>query len=85
MVPFAKIQEYPSIIYVYRPNSVELGRLPHSDIYRDMSRYQSATVVDGVRVLRFDSPLLFTNIEAFKQRAHELIDCCAPQSSEKVC
>uniref|UniRef100_A0A914WQB0 STAS domain-containing protein n=1 Tax=Plectus sambesii TaxID=2011161 RepID=A0A914WQB0_9BILA len=56
------------------PKTVELGRLPHSDLYRDVTRYNAADLVEGVRVMRFDSPLLFTNIEIFKRRAHKLVE-----------
>lgn len=63
-----------------------LGRLPHSDLYRDITRYNSANVVEGVRILRFDSPLLFTNIENFKKRAHKLVGTFEqPESTVHVC
>uniref|UniRef100_A0A914XM08 STAS domain-containing protein n=1 Tax=Plectus sambesii TaxID=2011161 RepID=A0A914XM08_9BILA len=54
------------------PQSVELGRLPNSDLYRDATRFGTVDLLNGVRVFRFDAPLLFANIDLFKKRAQKL-------------
>jgi hypothetical protein len=53
------------------------GRLPGTDIYRDIHRYgriaTTATEIADVRIFRFDSPLMFINVELFRRRLYN--DC----------
>lgn len=44
-----------------RPNYAVLGRLPRSNIFRDVRRYPEAIAVPGVMTFRFDSSLHFAN------------------------
>jgi len=48
-----------------RPRTVVLGRLPGSDIYRDVERYPTAERKPHVLIFRFDAPLHFANAEFF--------------------
>uniref|UniRef100_A0A0N4ZNC2 STAS domain-containing protein n=1 Tax=Parastrongyloides trichosuri TaxID=131310 RepID=A0A0N4ZNC2_PARTI len=42
--------------------------------YRDVKRYSNARFYNGICVYRFDSPLLFTNIERFKTTIQKAIE-----------
>uniref|UniRef100_A0A914WW38 STAS domain-containing protein n=1 Tax=Plectus sambesii TaxID=2011161 RepID=A0A914WW38_9BILA len=53
------------------PQSHWLGQLPDTMLYRDVAQYDSAVEVAGIRVVRFDSPLLFNNVELFKRVVHK--------------
>uniref|UniRef100_A0A914XGG2 STAS domain-containing protein n=1 Tax=Plectus sambesii TaxID=2011161 RepID=A0A914XGG2_9BILA len=52
--------------------SHNLGKLPGTGDYRDLERYDHAAEVGGVRIFRFEGPLLFTNVERFKRSVHLL-------------
>ncbi|CAI4230986.1 unnamed protein product [Auanema sp. JU1783] len=44
-----------------------LGNVSGTTDYRDSERYQDVFFVKGICIFRFDSPLLFTNVERFKK------------------
>lgn len=48
-----------------RPRWLVLGRLPGTDVFRDVTRYPSARRIEGVLIFRFDAPLHFANAEYF--------------------
>ncbi|KAI6200297.1 STAS domain-containing protein [Aphelenchoides besseyi] len=50
-----------------------LSRLSGTQEYRDSGRYSRVTHVNGVRVFRFDAPLLFTNVEHFNQSVEQAV------------
>uniref|UniRef100_A0A5S6Q8L3 STAS domain-containing protein n=1 Tax=Trichuris muris TaxID=70415 RepID=A0A5S6Q8L3_TRIMR len=47
--------------------SVSLGQLDESEIYQGVSSYAAAKEIRGIKIYRFDSPLLFANVELFKE------------------
>uniref|UniRef100_A0A914ZVJ6 SLC26A/SulP transporter domain-containing protein n=1 Tax=Parascaris univalens TaxID=6257 RepID=A0A914ZVJ6_PARUN len=49
-----------------------LANLTGTNDYRDSERYHSVTHYDGICVLRFDSPLLFTNVDRFKRAIYKV-------------
>ncbi len=51
------------------------GRLPGTDIYRDIHRYERipTAAYDHIRIYRFDAPLMFINVELFRDRLYD--DC----------
>uniref|UniRef100_A0A0N5C3G7 STAS domain-containing protein n=1 Tax=Strongyloides papillosus TaxID=174720 RepID=A0A0N5C3G7_STREA len=71
-----------SIIYalmttVFRtqyPSYHILANCEDSYEYRDANRYSNARFYNGIYVYRFDSPLLFTNIERFKTTIQKAIE-----------
>lgn len=73
-----------------RPHVAILGKLPGSDVYRNIERYPEARIADGVLALRIDGPLYFANTaflqdtvsEALGQREvqHLVLDCKAISS-----
>lgn len=48
-----------------RPRHALLGRLPGTDLFRDVDCYPGAERQPGVVIFRFDAPLLFANCEHF--------------------
>jgi MFS superfamily sulfate permease-like transporter len=51
--------------------TINTGLLPGTDIYSDLKRHKRITAVNGVRIFRFDAPLMFINTELFRQRLYE--------------
>ncbi|KHN82502.1 Sulfate permease family protein 3 [Toxocara canis] len=50
-----------------------LANLEGTNDFRDSERYHSVTTYSGICVLRFDSPLLFTNVERFKRVVYKVL------------
>jgi MFS superfamily sulfate permease-like transporter len=48
-----------------------VGLLPGTDIYSDLERHRHIRAIDGVRIFRFDAPLMFINTELFRRRLYE--------------
>lgn len=51
-----------------RPRVMELGRLPNSNVYRNIRRFEEAVVEDSVIILRWDNQLFFANAEYFNSK-----------------
>uniref|UniRef100_A0A914DNR1 STAS domain-containing protein n=1 Tax=Acrobeloides nanus TaxID=290746 RepID=A0A914DNR1_9BILA len=51
-----------------------LSNLSGTNDYRDSERYMDAVSYPGLCIFRFDSPLLFTNVERFKSNIHKSYD-----------
>ena len=49
-----------------RPNHALLGKLPGTDLYRDIRRFGEAQQVPGVIIFRFDASLHFANKDFFR-------------------
>ena len=65
-----------------RPYHALLGRLPNTEIYRDVRRYPDAVQDPGVIIFRFDGPIVFANRDFLKQTlVHIIADKQAHQSS----
>ncbi len=50
------------------PHSAVLGRLPGTEVYRNLLRYEEAVELPGVVILRFDAPLFFANVQKLQTR-----------------
>lgn len=50
------------------PSTSILGRLPMTDIYKDVRFYPSAVQIPGVSVFRFDGALYFASVDNFRYR-----------------
>ncbi|KAI6228965.1 STAS domain-containing protein [Aphelenchoides fujianensis] len=48
-----------------------LSNLKGTNDFRDAERYHNIVDMNGICVFRFDAPLLFTNVERFKQNIHK--------------
>lgn len=56
-----------------KPHVAVLGRLPGTNIYRNVERYPDAETVDGVVALRIDAPLYFANTAFLEGTIRELV------------
>ncbi len=56
------------------PHLAELGKLPDTNYYRNLSRFPEAIDRSDALVFRFDSELYFANIEYFRDRLDQMID-----------
>lgn len=54
------------------PHSAELGRLPGTTIYRNVTRFSAAEPCPQAPMLRIDAPLYFANAAFVEQRVHQL-------------
>ncbi len=55
-----------------RPNQTILGRIPNTNIYRNVDRYETERQKEFI-VYRFDAPLHFANAEFFRDQVDEII------------
>jgi SulP family sulfate permease len=59
---------------VARPHDAVLGIVPGLAGMHDVDDYPSATVIPGLFVYRYDSPIFFANAENFRERALRSVD-----------
>lgn len=60
------------------PHLAELGKLPDTNYYRNLSRFPEAIERKDALVFRFDSELYFANINYFKERLEQMIERKGP-------
>ncbi|WP_369683422.1 SulP family inorganic anion transporter [Nitrosomonas communis] len=63
------------VMVVYRstrPHVAVLGRLPGTNIYRNIKRFPQVEQRDDLLIIRFDSQLYFANVEYFKETLRKL-------------
>ncbi|KAK4374394.1 hypothetical protein RND71_005071 [Anisodus tanguticus] len=63
-ISFAKI-----LLQVTRSRTTTLGRIPQTNVYRNIQQYPEATKVPGVLIVRVDSAIYFSNFNYIKERA----------------
>jgi len=51
-----------------------LANLVGTNDFRDAERYELVTNLTGICIFRFDSPLLFTNVDRFKAAIHKALE-----------
>jgi MFS superfamily sulfate permease-like transporter len=56
------------------PLVMTLGKLPGTEMYRDLARYPQARELPGIVILRFGSSLNFANMAVFKKTVHRAIN-----------
>ncbi|XP_035216877.1 prestin-like [Stegodyphus dumicola] len=66
------------------PSTTFLGRIPDTDIYLDMKRYDMAHEIKGIKILHFESALYFINRERFKSYLMKHVSLKAKNSSEST-
>ncbi len=49
-----------------RPHIAVLGRIPNTDIFRNVERFENVINIENVLILRYDSGLYYHNIEYFR-------------------
>lgn len=65
------------VIKTTRPHYAVLGRLPGTDVYRNIKRHPDATVTDHVLAIRFDAQFYYGNVSFLKdilKRAEQKMD-----------
>ncbi len=62
-----------------RPHLAELGRIPGTNAFRNLSRFSSAEVDPKLLIVRFDAELYFGNAEYFRDRIEELARARGPE------
>jgi len=62
-ISFAKV-----LLQVTRPRTALLGKLPRTNVYRNVQQYPGATKVPGVLIVRVDSAIYFSNSNYVKER-----------------
>ncbi|KAK4742350.1 hypothetical protein SAY87_000351 [Trapa incisa] len=63
-ISFAKI-----LLQVTRPRTVVLGKIPGTDIYRNIAQYPNAETIPGVLIIRVDSAIYFSNANYVRERS----------------
>ena len=58
-----------------RPYTAILGRLPNTNIFRNVEHFPEAETIPGLVILRIDASLYFANVVFLKQRLHEICRC----------
>ncbi|XP_009592454.1 sulfate transporter 1.3-like [Nicotiana tomentosiformis] len=62
-ISFAKI-----LLQVTRPRTAILGKIPRTNVYRNIQQYPEATQVPGVLIVRVDSAIYFSNSNYTRER-----------------
>lgn len=62
------------ILFNTRPNAAILGRLPNTNIFRNIERFPEAELVPGLVILRIDASFYFANTEFLKDKLHEVME-----------
>lgn len=65
------------LVQSFRPRLVELGVLPHSDVFVALVRFPAARRLPGLRIFRLDSALHFGNVAAIVGKLEEMLDTAA--------
>lgn len=63
-------------LFIYRttrPHTAELGRLPGTEVYRNLKNFPEAQAVPGLLILRVDASFYFGNVAFFKDRLDALL------------
>ena len=55
-----------------RPNTAILGRLPDTNIFRNIEHFPEAQTIPGLVILRIDASLYFANVVFLKEKIHEI-------------
>jgi sulfate permease, SulP family len=55
-----------------RPNTAILGRLPSTNIFRNVLHFPEAETIPGLVILRIDASLYFANTVFLKEKVHEI-------------
>jgi len=56
-----------------RPHMAQLGRVPNSNIYRNIDRFSDLDVKENLLMVRIDGPIYFANVEFIKDKLDKWI------------
>ena len=57
-----------------RPYTVELGKVPNSNFYRNRDRFSDVIIKNDILIFRFDAQLFYVNAAYFRDRLDELAE-----------
>ncbi|OMO58067.1 hypothetical protein COLO4_34893 [Corchorus olitorius] len=57
-----------ALLYMARPATCKLGKVPNSSLYRDTEQYPGSTSIQGILVLQLGSPIYFANCTYMRER-----------------
>ncbi|XWS69870.1 hypothetical protein CRYUN_Cryun03dG0001100 [Craigia yunnanensis] len=57
-----------ALLYVARPATCKLGKIPNSSLYSDTEQYPGSTAIQGILVLQLGSPIYFANCTYIRER-----------------
>ncbi|XP_060181517.1 sulfate transporter 3.1-like isoform X1 [Lycium barbarum] len=62
------------LLFVARPKTFVLGKIPNSMTYRSTEQYSAASSVPGVLIIHIDAPIYFANASYLRERISRWID-----------
>ncbi|XP_059318044.1 sulfate transporter 3.1-like [Lycium ferocissimum] len=62
------------LLFVARPKTFVLGKIPNSTTYRSTEQYSAASSVPGVLIIHIDAPIYFANASYLRERISRWID-----------
>ncbi|PIN25976.1 Sulfate/bicarbonate/oxalate exchanger SAT-1 and related transporters (SLC26 family) [Handroanthus impetiginosus] len=68
------ISVFKVLLQITRPKTVVLGKIPGTDIYRDLHHYKEAVSVPGDLILSIEAPINFANTTYLKERIARWIE-----------
>ncbi|XP_073508300.1 pendrin-like isoform X2 [Phyllobates terribilis] len=54
------------ILRIQYPSYSSLGNIPGTDIYKDIQNYRNVDEPEGIKIIRFASPIFYGNVESLK-------------------
>lgn len=57
-----------ALLYMARPATCKLGKIPDSAFYRDVEQYPGAMKAPGIIVLQLGSPVYYANANYIRER-----------------
>lgn len=57
------------LLHVTRPNTLEFGNIPGTQIYQSLGRYREASRIPGFLILAVESPIYFANSTYLQERS----------------
>lgn len=57
-----------TLLYVARPATCKLGKVPESLLFRDVEQYPGLNDIPGMLILQLGSPIYFANCAYIKER-----------------
>ncbi|XP_057964409.1 sulfate transporter 3.1-like [Malania oleifera] len=62
------------LLFVARPRTLALGKIPDSNVFRSVEQYPVAKSIPGILILEIDAPIYFTNASYLRERITRWID-----------
>lgn len=62
-----------------RPHFAILGRVPDSEVFRNINRFQGLEVIPEILIVRFDADIFFANISFFIDKLNDWIQAKGPR------